>query len=91
MPLKCTQFDGLKVEWGMRNFVDPPYDDVEPWARKALEEFNNGKLSVMLIPYRPTTGYWGDLMFPNCTDVVQFTERIRFKGYTQTCPVPIAL
>jgi hypothetical protein len=45
------EFDGLTVEWGARNWCNPPFEDsFAPWIRKAWEECRLGKLTVMVIP-----------------------------------------
>jgi hypothetical protein len=53
-------FDGLKVEWGKSNYVNPPFggyigDDGKKkgptaWARKAIEEHKKGKTVVLVYP-----------------------------------------
>ena len=43
-------FDGLTIAWGERNFVNPPYDNIKPWAKKCRKEQKKGRLSVFLIP-----------------------------------------
>jgi len=43
-------FDGLEVEWGNSNYVNPPFTGPTKWARKALEEFRKGKDVVMVFP-----------------------------------------
>ena len=44
-------FDGLKCNWGKRNFVNPPYSKVKEFLIKAHIELNNGNadLCVFLV------------------------------------------
>ena len=51
--------DGLKIEWGESNYVNPPFGVVmqdgkkkgaTAWARKCIEEFKKGKKVVMVYP-----------------------------------------
>lgn len=54
------EFDGLEIEWGGVNFVNPPYSRIKDWCQKAYNESRKGKRVVMLIPSRTDTQYWHD-------------------------------
>ena len=43
-------FDGLTVEWGKSNYVNPPFNGPTKWVRKALEEYKKGKKIVFVFP-----------------------------------------
>lgn len=56
---KPEDFNGLEVEWGKSNYVNPPFGSVlvngkkkgvTAWARKAIEEHKKGKKVVMVYP-----------------------------------------
>jgi len=56
---KPEDFDGLDVEWGSSNYVNPPFGAVihkgkkvgpTAWVRKALEEYKKGKRVVLVYP-----------------------------------------
>jgi len=50
-------FNGLEVEWGESNYVNPPYKTKlqDDFVNKALEEWEKGKTVVMLLPSRTGT------------------------------------
>jgi hypothetical protein len=52
-------FDGLTCEWGRSNYVNPPFGSIihqgkkkgpTAWVRKAIEEYQKGKLVVLVYP-----------------------------------------
>jgi hypothetical protein len=57
---KPDDFDGLTVEWGESNYVNPPFESVicedgkkrgpTAWARKAIKEYQKGKKVVLVYP-----------------------------------------
>lgn len=82
-PLRAD-FDGLQIDWGFRNFVNPPYSIKLKTAfiQKAVCEKNKGKLCVLLLPVSTSTKLFHDIILPNCSKPIHFFKgRIKFKGY----------
>lgn len=74
--------DGLLIEWGQRNFINPPYSRKlkEAFVRKAVEESNKGKLCVMLLPVSTSTVLFHDVIKPNAKEIRFVRKRISFEG-----------
>ena len=47
---KPDDFDGLEMEWGQSNYINPPFKGPTKWVRKAIEEFKKGKKIVFVFP-----------------------------------------
>ena len=82
--------DGLKVEWGERNFVNPPYSKIKYWCKKAYEEWQKGKTVVMLIPSRTDTKYWHDYIM-KATEIRFIKGRLKFGKAKNSAPFPSAI
>ena len=77
-----ADFDGLKIEWGGVNFVNPPYSRKlkEAFVAKAIEQMRNGKTSVMLLPVSTSTALFHDRIKPNAHEIRFVRKRIKFLG-----------
>ncbi|KAJ3078491.1 hypothetical protein HK102_004468 [Quaeritorhiza haematococci] len=82
-------YDGLTVPWSEKetNFVNPPYKYLAPWLNKAIQE---RKPAVFLIPFRPHTRYFRDLIYKQAT-VYILPDLIKFKGYSHRLPIAMCL
>ncbi len=57
--------DGLSVEWEQTNWCNPPFENCSKWIKKAFEEQEKGKTTLMLLPVRTETKYWHDYILFN--------------------------
>lgn len=75
-------WDGLEIEWGKRNFINPPYSLKlkELFVKKAIEESKKGKLCVMLLPVSTSTKLFHDQILPNKKKIEFIKGRIPFIG-----------
>jgi hypothetical protein len=78
--------DGLKIKWGLRNFVNPPYGrTLGEWCEKAFNESRAGRLVVMLLPSRTDTRWFQNFCLQ--ADEIRFIKgRLCFDD--QKCPAP---
>jgi hypothetical protein len=84
---KDSIWDGLIIEWGKSNFVNPPYrHEIGKWLKKGHAESLDGKLSVFLIPSRTDTRWFHDY----CLNAeIRFIKgRLKFKGAKWSAPFP---
>ena len=49
--------DGIIKDWNGVNWCNPPYSDINPWAKKASYESKFGNTTLMLIPDKAEVGY----------------------------------
>lgn len=76
------EFDGLQVEWGNANYINPPYSRPlkDKFVLKAIDESKKGKICVMLLPVSTSTKLFHDHILPNASDIRFVRGRIKFIG-----------
>lgn len=81
-PCPLYAVDGLVGDWGMRNYVNPPYSRKlkEAFVLKAIEQSKKGKLCVMLLPVSTSTKLFHEHILPNASDIRFVKGRIKFLG-----------
>ena len=77
-----ADFDGLEIDWGERNFINPPYSRKlkDAFVKKAIEETNKNKLCVMLLPVSTSTVLFHDYIQPNANEIRFLRGRVKFVG-----------
>lgn len=75
-------WDGLEMDWGYMNYVNPPYSRKlkEAFVKKGIEELLKGKSSVFLLPVSTSTVLFHDYIKPNATEIRFVRGRIKFIG-----------
>lgn len=76
-----ADFDGLKIEWGKSNFINPPYSKKlkEKFVHKAVEESRKGKLCVLLLPVSTSTKLFHEVILPNAKKITFVKGRLKFE------------
>lgn len=74
--------DGLLIEWGKRNFINPPYSRTlkDKFVKKAVEESKKGKLCVLLLPVSTSTKLFHEVIQPNAKEIRFLRGRVKFEG-----------
>lgn len=81
------QFDGLSIEWGQCNFVNPPYDELSKWIKKGYNESLKGNIVVFLIPARTDTQAFHEYLYPYAE--IRFIKgRLKFSDSKNPAPFP---
>jgi site-specific DNA-methyltransferase (adenine-specific) len=96
-------FDGLEVEWGNSNFINPPYGRIivgkykgkslqDLFVKRAFEESLKGKLSVLLIPVRTSSKRWQNYILNQEHVEIRFmSKRFKFSDYSEVAPFDSAV
>lgn len=74
--------DGLLIEWGQRNFINPPYSKnlKEAFVKRAISESKKGKLCVLLLPVSTSTKLFHKHILPNADEIRFIEGRLKFEG-----------
>lgn len=82
------EVDGLATlfsSWeGKRVFINPPYDDIARWLRRAPE----ADLAVYLIPARTDTKWMHSLVLPHAKEIRFIKGRLTFGDAKAPAPFP---
>jgi site-specific DNA-methyltransferase (adenine-specific) len=78
------EFDGLRIEWGQSNFVNPPYSNWQEWIDKGYREFRKGKTVVFLLAARTDTAAFHDIILPYAKEIRFIRGRLKFIGEQNT-------
>jgi len=82
-------YDGLKIQWPNRTFVNPPYSNPLPWVEKAIETSMMNKTVVLLLKHDSSTKWWRRLHEANANFMPIFT-RLKY-GTNKSCAFPSIL
>lgn len=69
--------DGLDIQWGHKNFVNPPYSKLKLWAKKAYDELKQGRYTLFLCPARTDTKAF-HLYLWHSQEIVFIEGRLKF-------------
>jgi hypothetical protein len=80
-------FDGLSIEWGKVNFVNPPYKESKKWIKKAFGENLKAKVCVLLLPARTDTLAFHEFIYKK--HEIRFLKgRLNFDDSGKPAPFP---
>lgn len=84
--------NSLIQDWnrGGFNWCNPPFGDIGPWVKKAVDETTRGASTAMLVPASVGSNWWRDFVHEKCR-VLLLNGRLTFVGHTQPYPKDCAL
>lgn len=81
------EFDGLNMDWGKSNYVNPPYNEKDKWIKKAWLEWKKGKTVVMLLPSKTDTRSFHEYIY-NQAELRFIKGRLKFNDGKDPAPFP---
>jgi site-specific DNA-methyltransferase (adenine-specific) len=82
-------FDGLKISWGKRVFVNPPYGKaIRGWLEKALTEIKqwNSEVIVFLLPAYTDVKWFHEIVLPKADEIRFIKGRLKFGEHNNSAP-----
>lgn len=78
------------VAWGTLNYCNPPYNNIEPFLDRAIEETKQHNTTLLLVPARMNMRYmmqkvWG------VYEIIPILGEVKFKGYPKGLPGSLLL
>ena len=88
-PLNAN-FDSLKINWGKKCFVNPPYSNIKEFVKHGQECLLNGtKLIVWLVPARTDTKWFHEYFYNKPKTEIRFIKgRLKFGDSKNSAPFP---
>lgn len=97
--------DSLKIGWSillgtqLTGWLNPPFDPVEPWIKKCVEQAKDGTRILLLTRSGLGTNWWWKnisehaefAMTPSHIITYQLTPRIKFEGSKDVYPADLML
>jgi site-specific DNA-methyltransferase (adenine-specific) len=94
---KCARYytpemDGLTQDWGRHIcWMNPPFNQIRRWLRKAYLSSQLGATVVCLVPARTGAQWWQTWVVHTRADVRYRTGRIRFDGSPHHATFDVAI
>jgi phage N-6-adenine-methyltransferase len=80
------EMNSFDTPWLSSNWCNPPYSDVTPWVKKAIEQHKLSKTIVMLVP-SDTSVKWFKMAYESCNEVRFISGRLSFTNVSTGKPV----
>jgi phage N-6-adenine-methyltransferase len=82
--------DSLNSDWGKNVcWMNPPFNELGKWVKKAYEESLKGCKVICLIPSRTNTNWWHEYCMKGETRYIK--GRPKFKGCVHGFPQPLSI
>jgi hypothetical protein len=75
-------FNGLYGNWKIVNYINPPFEikTLTAFVKKAIEQANEGRISIMLLPAKTDQAWFHDLLLKNNFEILWIRKRLKFKN-----------